>query len=261
MSYHVALKDPLVISQLYTFSFTSTYICDFQQKRTTEKGLNVYVYGADVTHYREENSSHVSFECRTGLLGAGNSGITMNVSFTANNSRRCSAICGKEQQPPCDWNNVAWIESDGLCRVTIEKPVESDSGTFCCGVSSQSNSYLVTKCDDLSVENDRVVTPPKEQPTHATNKLPTIVGATVGSFVLIAGIMAVVVVLVVWQSRRGRGYVPMENNGRGDIQGVRGQDGGGNIQGVRGQDGGGNIQGVYGQDGGPPSPMNSILSV
>ena len=62
----------------------------------------IYIAGAHVTHYREKENSSVYFECRTGLQGVAKEIVKLNLTFTRNDSRKCSAICGEEQQLECN---------------------------------------------------------------------------------------------------------------------------------------------------------------
>ena len=109
----------------------------------------------------------------------------MNISFTsADQSTRCSAGCVSSQ---CVWNNASWVESEGRCTLTIDHPVLSDSGTFCCTVSDTANR-IVSDCDNLSVTSDQRVTSPPHNEHDNSEVTDIIIGVSVVSVSLVTAV-------------------------------------------------------------------------
>ena len=162
-----------------------------------------------MTHYREKEDSSVYFECRTGLQGVAKENVKLNLTFTRNDSRKCSAICGEEQQLECNGGKLSWSEDVGLCRLTIARPVTADSGELCCTASNSRNSE-VKDCDTLSVLEGVKILPATTQSTHShelSELAKIIVGSTCGGVLLIivvvvAVIVALIIVWAWWRRRR-----------------------------------------------------------
>ena len=166
----------------------------------------IYIAGANVTHYREKENSSVYFECRTGLQGVAKEIVKLNLTYTRNDSRKCSAICGEEQQLQCNGGNLSWSENVGLCRLTIARPVTGDSGKLCCTASNSRNSE-VKDCDTLSVLEGVKILPATTQSTHS-HELSELENIIIGSacggvlLIIVAVIVALIIVWAWWRRRR-----------------------------------------------------------
>ena len=110
----------------------------------------------------------------------GKEDVRLTVDFSGDDSHKCSAVCGEEQELPCDWSNLKWTEESGLCRLTIARPNTSDSGELCCSVShTKSSTY--TACDQLSVvEAEKISQSTQHAADHESKQLYVIIGGSVG---------------------------------------------------------------------------------
>ena len=160
-----------------------------------------------MTHYREKEDSSVYFECQTGLQGVAKENVKLNLTFTRNDSRKCSAICGEEQQLKCNGGKLSWSEDVGLCRLTIARPVTGDSGKLCCTASNSRNSE-VKDCDTLSVlEGVKILSATTQPQNNELSELAKIIiGSTCGVILLIVVVVAIIIValIIVWRWRRPR---------------------------------------------------------
>ena len=141
-------------------------------------------------HYQDELSGISNFSCSTGVTGAVNSGLTMNMTFTGDDNNTCSAICDKQQEVSCDWDNMEWIESDGTCTVILNSTT-SNLGTFCCEVNSQ-----VITCEHVSATNDRTT-----EDRHSSKPPGIIIGSAIGGTCLLLVILIVIGIAVLYRRR------------------------------------------------------------
>ena len=155
---------------------------------------NVLCAGAIASHDEDDNTTYI--ECSTGVDM--NDGLTINISFTsADHSSVCSAGCMSSQ---CVWNNASWIESEGMCILTIDHPVLSDSGNFCCIVSNGMNS--LNQCSNLSVVSDYNVTTSPPPNKHDDSEMIDII---IGSITISLSIIIIVVFIggvIIYRWRR-----------------------------------------------------------
>ena len=172
--------------------------------------INFHNAGANVTHYRRKEDGSVNFECRTGLHDVRKEDVKLTVDFSGDDSHKCSAVCGEEQELPCDWSNLKWTEESGLCRLTIARPNTSDSGELCCSVShTKSSTY--TACDHLSVvEAEKISQSTQHAADHESKQLYVIIGGSVGGLVTLIVVVLILVAVVVWIWRRRRRIVDVD---------------------------------------------------
>lgn len=165
---------------------------------------------ANVTIHEGDAESHTHFVCSTGMSGEVNDGISVQVSFSdPSGDVECSVQCGSIYQPhpPCDWNNVTWNESAGMCTVTIDKLTPSDTGSYCCSVNA-----TITNCQNMSDVTEQSITThsdPTQTPADH-NKTIIFIGCGVGGGILIIILILIVIVsggaYYTWH-RRPIGYI------------------------------------------------------
>ena len=148
------------------------------------------------------NGNHLHIDCSTGISGATNNKLIMNITFYGvnNTDRACSAICNYELHTLCDWNNLTWTESNGTCSVTIDAPTIADTGYYCCRVSSK-DTYS-QGCDYVLLSAESDITS-----AHIPTKTPQsreIVGSIIGAVSLILLVLVLIITTVyVWRRRHG----------------------------------------------------------
>ena len=162
--------------------------------------------GATPVHYL--NGNHLHIDCSTGISGATNNKLIMNITFYGvnNTDRACSAICNYELHTLCDWNNLIWTESNGTCSVTIDAPTIADTGYYCCKVSSK-DTYS-QGCDYVLVRDESDITPahiPTKTPQSRAQEVRNIIiGSIIGAVFLI--LVLIITAVYLWRRRHRVDY-------------------------------------------------------
>ena len=157
--------------------------------------------------YEGDAKNHTHFVCSTGMSGEANGGISVQVSFSdPSGAVDCSVQCSSiyKPHPPCDWNSVTWNESTGMCTVTIDKLTPSDTGSYCCSVTSNA---AITNCENMSDVTEQSITTnsdPTQTPADHNNKTIIFIGCGVGGGILIILIFVILMsgVAYTWHRRR-----------------------------------------------------------